>query len=363
MLVHWLVPLSEFWFGFNVFKYITFRAALASVTAFLLTCWLAPPVIRWLRALKVGESVRDRAEVRELYDLHEHKSGTPTMGGLLILLGLLGAVALWGDLANGKVWLAIGVTAAMGGIGFWDDWLKLRGRNKKGLSMGKKLLLQAGIVAAFVLILLGDPSWPATLEIPFLKEPAITLGLGYLWFAFLVIAGTSNGVNLTDGLDGLAVGCSAMIGLTLTIMSYLTGHSILAEYLLIPFVPGAGELAVFCAALTGAAIGFLWYNAQPADLFMGDTGSLALGGAIGAVAVLIKKELLLFLIGGVFVIESVSVLLQIASFRLTGRRIFKMAPLHHHFQLLGWAESKVTIRFWILGAVLALLSLSTLKLR
>ena len=357
-------PLRDWWSGFNVFRYITFRAAMASVTAFLLTLLLAPRVIRWLTGLKFGQHVRDKKEVRDLYDLHSHKKGTPTMGGLLILLALVGSTLLWANPLNIKVVLVVLVTSAFGMIGFADDYAKVKNGDSKGMSSRAKLMWQAAVAVAFLIVLLSDITYPMTLEIPFIKNSTISLlQWWYMPFAFLVLVGTSNAVNLTDGLDGLAIGCTTMIAITLTILSYLTGHRVLAEYLLIPYVPGAGELAVFCAALVGASLGFLWYNAPPANVFMGDVGSLALGGAIGSVAVLIKKELLLVLIAGVFVLETASVILQVASFKLTGRRIFRMSPIHHHFQLGGWAESKVTIRFWIIGAVLALISLSTLKLR
>lgn len=363
MLYYLLYPLREWWFGFNVFKYITFRAAMASVTAFFLTLIIAPPLIRWLKTLKVGQRVRSSQEVRDLYELHRHKDGTPTMGGLLILLSLIGSTLLWADPLNLKLILAVWVTASLGALGFLDDLSKLKQNHSRGIPPRIKLLWQVLVSLGFILVLLLDSTYPTSLEVPFLKEPMIHLGWWMIPLALLVVVGTSNAVNLTDGLDGLAVGCTTMIALCLTVMSYLSGHRVLAGYLWISYVPGAGELAVFCAALAGASMGFLWYNSPPASVFMGDTGSLALGGAIGTVAVLIKKELLLALVGGIFVLEAFSVILQVASFRLTGRRIFLMAPLHHHFQLKGWPESKITIRFWIVGAVLALLSLSTLKLR
>ena len=364
MFYYFFYSLREWWFGFNVFKYITFRTAMSSVTAFLLTLLIAPAVIRWLVALKMSQQVRQKEEVRGLYDLHQHKAGIPTMGGVLILLALVGSTLLWGDIFNGKLILALLGTTALGVIGFLDDLAKIRRNNSKGISARTKLLWQGLISLVFVLLLLRDPTYPTSLEVPFIKHVFLKdLGLLYIPLVLLVVVGTSNAVNLTDGLDGLAIGCTIMIALCLTVMSYLTGHKILAEYLLIPFVPGAGELAVFCGALAGACMGFLWYNSHPASVFMGDIGSLALGGAIGTVAILIKKELLLLLVGGVFVMEAVSVILQVVSFQMTGRRIFLMAPLHHHFQLKGWPETKVTIRFWIIGAVLTLLSLSTLKLR
>ncbi len=363
MFYHLLYPLRDWWFGFNVFKYITFRAAMASVTAFILTLVLAPVVIRKLTTMKVGQRVRDEEEIRDLHALHKHKHGTPTMGGLLILFALIGSTLLWADLSNVKVLLAVLVTLALGVVGLLDDWTKLREKHSRGISARKKFLWQGLVALAFGMVLLQDRSFPISLEIPFMKEPITNLGLWYLPFVLLVIVGASNAVNLADGLDGLAIGCTIMIALCLTVMSYLTGHRVLADYLFIPFIPDAGELTVFCGALVGAGMGFLWYNSPPANVFMGDVGSLALGGAIGSVAILIKKELLLILVGGIFVLEALSVIVQVASFRLTGKRVFLMAPLHHHFQLKGWAESKVTIRFWIVGAVLALLSLSTLKLR
>ena len=364
MLYHLLYPLRDWWFGFNVFRYITFRATMASVTAFLLTLLLAPRVIRWLTALRMGQRIRQQEEVRGLYDLHRHKDGTPTMGGLLILLALIGSTLLWADILNLKVLLVSVVTVAFGAVGFLDDYAKIKQNNARGISPRKKFLLQNLFAALFIVaILLWDASYPTTLEVPFFKTAVLTLGWLYVPFVMLVVVGTSNAVNLADGLDGLAIGCTMMIAFCLTAMSYMSGHWGIADYLKIPFLPGVGELAVFCGALMGASMGFLWYNSHPASVFMGDTGSLALGGAIGAVAVLIKKELLLALIGGIFVMEAVSVILQVTSFKLTGKRIFKMAPIHHHFQLMGWPESKVIVRFWILGAVFALLSLSTLKLR
>ncbi len=363
MLYHLLYPLRDWWFGFNVFKYITFRAAMASITAFLLTLLAAPLLIRWLTALKAAQPVRPETEVGQLYQLHRHKDTTPTMGGLLILLALIGSTLLWGDLSNPYVILSVLVTLGLGVVGFSDDLRKLKAGNARGTSKRRKLLLESGIALAFALAILVNPAYPTSLEVPFFKEPVADLGYWLIPFTWLIVVGTSNAVNLADGLDGLAIGCTTMIALCLTVLSYLTGHRLLAEYLWIPFIPGAGELTVFCAALMGAGMGFLWHNCPPASVFMGDTGSLALGGAIGVVAVLIKKELLLALVGGIFVAEAVSVILQVASFRLTGKRVFLMSPLHHHFQLKGWPESKVTIRFWIVGAVLVLVSLSTLKLR
>ncbi len=357
MFYHFFYPLKDLWFGFNVFRYITFRAAMASVTAFLLTLVIAPAVIRWLTRLKVGQTIRQKTEVGKLFDLHSHKAGTPTMGGLLILAALTGSTLLWADMLNRKILLAVGVTLALGLIGFLDDWAKLRQQGARGLTKRSRFFWQFLIAGVLGLALWWDPVFPKWLEVPFLKDPVTGWGAWMIPFIGLVLVGTSNAVNLADGLDGLAIGCTAMIALCLTLLSYIAG------YLLVSFLPDAGELAVFCAALVGASMGFLWYNSQPASVFMGDTGSLALGGAIGVVSVLIKKELLLILLGGVFVAEAISVILQVGLFRLTGRRLFLMAPIHHHFQLKGWAESKVTVRFWIVGAILALMSLGTLKLR
>ena len=363
MLYALFYPLRDLWFGFNVFRYITFRAVMASITAFILTLWIAPAVIRWLTHLKVGQNIRQKKEVGELYDLHRHKAGTPTMGGLLILFALIGSTLLWADLSTPYVLMAAAVTTLMGVIGFLDDWAKIRHKGARGLSVRSRLVWQSLVALAFGLALFWDRSFPDWLEVPFFKNPIGGMGIWMVPFIVLVLVGTSNAVNLADGLDGLAIGSTAMIALCLTLLSYLTGHRILADYLYISHIPDAGELTVFCSALVGASMGFLWYNSQPASVFMGDTGSLALGGAIGAVAVLIKKELLLVLLGGIFVAEAVSVIVQVVSFRLTGRRVFLMAPIHHHFERKGWAESKVTIRFWILGAILALMSLGTLKMR
>ena len=365
MLYHLFYSLKEYWFGFNVFRYITFRAGMATVTAFLLALLIAPRMIRWLVALKIGQEIRKTDEVgKEMFSLHQHKSGTPTMGGLLILFALLGSTLLWADWGNSMVWLAVGVTLGLGIIGFMDDWTKLKQKGSRGLSKSTRLFWQGVIAGALGFALINDPSYPLLLEIPFVKHPHIFMGLWLLPFIALVLVGTTNAVNLTDGLDGLAIGCTVLVGLCLMVICYITGHRLMSEYLLIPFIPKAAELTIFCAALVGAGMGFLWYNCQPAAVFMGDTGSLALGGAIGVIAILIKKELLLILLAGIFVMEAVSVILQVGSFRLRGgKRIFKMAPIHHHFQLLGWDESKVTIRFWIIGSILALLTLASLKLR
>ena len=362
MFYELLYPLREWWFGFNVVRYITFRAAMASLTAFGLSLWLYPKMIPWLASIRVGQEVRS-TQIPTLHELHKHKRGTPTMGGLLIVGAVAGATFLWASWHEPLVWMVLAVTVALGAVGFLDDYLKESRGQPTGLRPSRKLLAQALIALGFGLWLMTRPEIGTGLDIPFLKAAVVDLGWVFVPFVALVIVGASNAVNLTDGLDGLAVGCTTMIALAYAGMSYLSGHQRFAEYLWIPYIPGSGELAVFCAALVGAGMGFLWYNAHPASLFMGDTGSLALGGALGVVAVAIKKELLLAIVGGIFVAEALSVMLQVASFQLTGRRVFLMAPLHHHFQLKGWPENKVTVRFWIVGAVLALASLSTLKLR
>ncbi len=365
MLYYLLYPLREYFFVFNVFRYITFRAALASVTAFLITVVFAPPIIRKLQALKVGETVR-RKHVPGLYDLHKEKQGTPTMGGILILLGIFASTILWADLKSSFVLLALMVTGWLGGIGFLDDYRKLvspSGSSRRGLNKRTKLfsqILAGSIVAVFLYL---NPGTTTVLEMPFLKELAVDLGIFYIPFVILVITAASNAVNLTDGLDGLAIGCIVLSAVAYTGMSYVTGHAGFAEYLGVYHLPEAAELTVFCAAIAGAGLGFLWYNSFPASIFMGDTGALALGGAIGTVAVFVKKEIILLLVGGIFVVEALSVLLQIISFRSTGKRIFKIAPLHHHFEMCGWAEPKVTVRFWIIAIILVLLSFATLKLR
>ena len=359
MLYHLLVPLARDHIVFNVFRYITFRAAMATVTALIISFVLGPWLIRRLRQMQQGgETIREDTPER-----HRAKAGTPTMGGLVILAAILGATLLWANLRNRYVWTVILATAGLGGIGFLDDWRKLRTR--KGVSARQKLgaqILFVGLILAWLFF------WPVDgfttgLAIPFFKGWLLTLGWLWIPFALLVIVGASNAVNLTDGLDGLAIGPIVMAGGAFAIIAYLTGNFRAAEYLRILNVKGTGELTIFCGALVGAALGFLWFNTYPAQVFMGDVGSLALGGAIGTLAVLTKAELLLPLIGGIYVVEAGSVIIQVASFKLTGRRVFRMAPLHHHYELCGWAEPKIIVRFWIVSFMLALLALTTLKLR
>jgi phospho-N-acetylmuramoyl-pentapeptide-transferase len=353
-----LAGLAPYHIAFNVFRYITFRSAMALLTALLLSLLLGPWVIRTLRARQIGETIREDGPAR-----HRAKAGTPTMGGLLILGALLVATLLWGNLQNRHLWAVVAVTTALGLIGLADDWRKLR--HRRPLAIREKFLAQCAVGLAVGLYLWRFPVDGVTtqLAVPFVKDWVPDLGWLYVLFAALIVIGASNAVNLTDGLDGLAMGPVIVAAFAFGVLAYVAGHARLSEYLLVLKVKGAGELTVFCGALMGASIGFLWFNSHPAEVFMGDVGSLALGGAIGALALLAKAELLLPFIGGLFVLEALSVILQVASFRLTGRRVFRMAPLHHHFELAGWPESKVVIRFWILSVLMALLALTTLKLR
>ncbi|MFH1460455.1 MAG: phospho-N-acetylmuramoyl-pentapeptide-transferase [Candidatus Omnitrophota bacterium] len=363
MFYHWLYPLREYFFGFNVFKYITFRAAGSAVTAFILSIMMGKFVIQLLKKFNIGESVRKDKYCATLYEHHKEKEGTPTMGGVLILLVVLIAVLLWANLSNKYIWIVLFATLWLGAVGFIDDYIKLTQKNSRGLTATVKLTGQLilGIVVGFIIYY--DPYLGDQLNIPFFKNFVVHLGFIYIFFSALVIIGTSNAVNLTDGLDGLAIGCVLIVAITYSGMSYLTGHFKFSQYLQMNYIPGVGELTIFCTAVFGAGLGFLWYNCHPADVFMGDTGALALGGAIGTVAILIKKELLLILVGGIFVAEAMSVIIQVVSFKFRKKRVFLMAPLHHHFQLKGWAEAKIIFRFLIVAIILALLSLSTLKLR
>jgi phospho-N-acetylmuramoyl-pentapeptide-transferase len=361
MLYHLLYPLKEFWFGLNVFQYITFRAAMASITAFLLSVVIGPFIVKKLALLKVEDSPR-KSHVENLYELHKHKAGTPTMGGVIIILSLLVSTFLWARLDNRFIILCMISVLWLGIVGFIDDYIKLIKLKSSGLSATAKFTGQLALGIAIALYLYFDPEISTRLYLPFFKHALINLGIVYILFVIAVIVGTSNAVNLTDGLDGLAIGCVSFIALAYSIISYLTGHIKFSGYLNLYYLPGSGELTVFCACLVGSALGFLWFNSYPATVFMGDTGSLPLGGAIGLVSVLIKKEALLFIVGGIFVAEALSVIIQVMSFRISGRRVFLMAPLHHHFQLLGWPESKIIVRFWIVAVILALFGLATLKL-
>jgi phospho-N-acetylmuramoyl-pentapeptide-transferase len=358
---------SEFFKALNVFQYITFRGLCAAVTAFLLSLLFGNFVIRKLISLKFGQPIRTADEVHKLFELHGAKKGTPTMGGVLLIGSTLVATLLWARPTNPFVWLVVFSTAYLAIVGFYDDWLKVSKKSSDGISSRLKFLLQcilAAIVTAFFLL---NPALSETAQqiyIPFFKDPVfVSLGAFTFVFYLLVIVGTSNAVNLTDGLDGLAAGCTATVAATFAALAYLAGNIKAATYLQIPFFSFSGELAILCLALFGACLGFLWWNCHPARVFMGDTGSLAIGGLLGVVAISCKQEILLVIVGGVFVAEALSVILQVGSFKLTGKRIFRMAPLHHHFELSGWKENTVIVRFWIMSLLFALLGLATLKLR
>jgi phospho-N-acetylmuramoyl-pentapeptide-transferase len=359
VLYHLLYPLHTTISVFNVFRYITFRTIYASLTAFLICFFLGPWVIRKLSYMQIGQYVRDDGP-----QTHLKKAGTPTMGGTLIIFSIMVSTLLWANLTNYFVWIVLLVTAGYGGIGFVDDYLMQIKKQSKGLTVRKKLLLQA-ILALFTgTLVYVSPDFSTRITIPFFKNISPDLGWGYVLFAALVIIGTSNAVNITDGLDGLAIGPFIIASATYMVFAYVTGNVKIANYLQINYVAGSGEISVFCGAMAGSGLGFLWFNSYPAQIFMGDVGSLSLGAAIGTVAVITKQEILLALVGGLFVIETLSVIFQVGFFKLTnGRRIFRMAPLHHHFELKGWSEPKVIVRFWIIAIALALISMSTLKLR
>jgi len=378
-LLYWLLyqKLFPYFRVFRIFRYLTFRTVFASLTALLIGLLIGPFVIERLREFQIGQYIREEGP-----QSHQKKKGTPTMGGILILISIVVPTLLWSDLSNAFVWLVVTSTVVFGAIGFADDYIKVVHKRNKGLSARAKLGLQfaaSAVVAGVLVWMQTRGSYSTRLVVPFVKRFRPDLIVGWMmhiphlyWLAFLpfavfvmlVITGASNAVNLTDGLDGLAIGCTIIAAGALTVLTYVSGHVVFADYLEIPRMPMVSELTVFCGSMVGASIGFLWYNAHPAEVFMGDVGSLALGGAIGTVAVVIKQELLLPFIGGVFILEAVSVMLQVGSYKLRGgKRIFKMAPLHHHFELMGWSESKVIARFWILALVFALFALTTLKLR
>jgi phospho-N-acetylmuramoyl-pentapeptide-transferase len=347
---------------FNVLNYITLRAVFAAMTALVISFVAGPRVIRWLAEKKIGQAVRTDGP-----QTHLIKSGTPTMGGVLILIAIAVTVLLWGDLRNRYVWIVLIVTIGFGAVGWIDDWRKVVNRDPKGLASRWKYLWTSVFALGAALALVLTASNPAQTEliVPFFKTVAYPLGAtGFIVLTYFVIQGTSHSVNLTDGLDGLAIMPTAMVASALAIFAYVAGHSVFARYLGVPYVAGAGEMAVFCGAIAGAALGFLWFNAYPAEVFMGDVGALALGAALGTIAVIVRQEIVLAIMGGVFVIEAISVMLQVGYFKLTGgRRIFRMAPLHHHFELGGWKETQVVVRFWIITIMLVLFGLSTLKLR
>jgi phospho-N-acetylmuramoyl-pentapeptide-transferase len=377
-LLYWLLYQRLFvhFPPFRIFRYVTFRTAFASLTALFMGLIVGPAIIRQLRDFQIGQYIREEGPKG-----HQKKAGTPTMGGVLITIAIVVPTLLWADLSNTYIWLAVFATMAFGAIGFADDYIKVVRKRNLGLTGRMKLVLQflaAGLVAVTLVTLTATRQYSTHLMVPFLKQfrPDLVIeGLRHyphLWwlaftpfvvFVMLVLVGSSNAVNLTDGLDGLAIGCTVIAAGALTVLTYLSGHAVFAEYLELQKMPAVAEVTVFCGAMVGSSIGFLWYNAHPAEIFMGDVGSLALGGAIGTVAIIIKQELLLPFIGGIFVLEALSVIIQVLSYKLRKKRVFKMAPIHHHFELMGWSESKIIIRFWILALIFALFALTTLKLR
>ncbi len=357
----WLTQyLAQFFAIFEVFNYLTFRSILGVLTSLVFSLLAGPWVIRRLTSRQIGQAIRDDGP-----QSHLSKAGTPTMGGALILLSILLSTLLWSDLSNRFVWIVLGVTLSFGAIGWVDDWRKVVEKNPRGLPARWKYFWQsiAGFLTAYILFQTAQVPVETQLIFPFFKDLAIELGVFFIVLTYLVIVGSSNAVNLTDGLDGLAILPTVMVAGALGIFAYAAGNVNFANYLLIPFVPGSGELVVFCAAIIGAGLGFLWFNTYPAQVFMGDVGALALGAALGVVAVIVRQEIVLFIMGGVFVMETLSVIIQVTSYKLTGRRVFRMAPLHHHFELKGWPEPRVIVRFWIITVVLVLIGLSTLKLR
>ncbi|MBK7902858.1 MAG: phospho-N-acetylmuramoyl-pentapeptide-transferase [Proteobacteria bacterium] len=360
MLRHVAAWLAEDYSGFHVFQYLTLRAILAALTALAISLLVGPRMIRWLAEYQVGQRVRSDGP-----QTHLSKAGTPTMGGALILAAIVAATLLWADLANRFVWVVLLVTIAFGLIGFWDDYLKLVVGNSRGLIARYKYFWQsfAGLGAAIVLYVTAQSPADTTLYVPFFKHFVVPLGVLFIPLTYFVIVGSSNAVNLTDGLDGLAIMPSVLVAGALGVFAYASGNVVFSNYLGIPYLAGAGEVLVICSAIFGAGLGFLWFNTYPAQVFMGDIGALALGAALGVIAVVVRQEIVLFIMGGVFVMETVSVILQVGSFKLRGKRIFRMAPIHHHFELKGWAEPKVIVRFWIITVILVLLGLATLKLR
>ena len=356
-VAEWLV---QYHTGFNVFSYLTLRSILAALTALLISFLVGPTMIRKLAENQVGQRVRSDGP-----QTHLSKAGTPTMGGALVLVAIVAATLLWADLANRFVWITLGVTVAFGLIGFWDDYLKLVVGDSRGLIARYKYFWQsvAGLGTAIALYVTARNEIETTLIVPFFKDFVLPLGPLFIVLAYFVIVGSSNAVNLTDGLDGLAIMPAVLVAGALGVFAYASGNVLFANYLGIPYIAGTGEVLVICAAIFGAGLGFLWFNTYPAQVFMGDIGALALGAALGVIAVIVRQEIVLFIMGGVFVMETVSVILQVGSFKLRGKRIFRMAPIHHHFELKGWAEPKVIVRFWIITVVLVLVGLATLKLR
>ena len=360
MLLYLSQKLTALEGAFRIFQYLTLRAILAALTALVISFLIGPWMIRRLSYNQIGQRVRDDGPKS-----HLPKAGTPTMGGALILVAIGLSTLLWADLTNRFVWITLGVTLAFGLIGFWDDYLKLVVGNSRGLIARYKYFWQsvAGLCCAVALFVTAKSPAETALFLPFFKTVMVPLGYGYILLTYFVVVGSSNAVNLTDGLDGLAIMPAVLVGGALGVFAYATGNAVFSGYLGIPFIEGTGEILVFCATLVGAGLGFLWFNTYPAQVFMGDIGALALGAALGVVAVIVRQELVLLIMGGVFVMETVSVMLQVASYKLTGKRIFRMAPIHHHFELKGWAEPKVIVRFWIISVILVLVGLATLKVR
>jgi phospho-N-acetylmuramoyl-pentapeptide-transferase len=360
MLRHVAAWLAQYHSIFHVFSYLTLRSILAALTALAISLLVGPRMIAWLAHYQVGQRVRSDGP-----QTHLTKAGTPTMGGALILAAITAATLLWADLANRFVWVVLLVTVAFGLIGFWDDYLKLVVGNSRGLIARYKYFWQsvAGLGAAFVLYFYAQSAAETTLYVPFFKHVLVPLGVLFIPLTYFVIVGSSNAVNLTDGLDGLAIMPAVLVAGALGVFAYASGNVVFSNYLGIPYIAGAGEVLVICSAIFGAGLGFLWFNTYPAQVFMGDIGALALGAALGVIAVVVRQELVLVVMGGIFVLETVSVILQVASFKLRGKRIFRMAPIHHHYELKGWAEPKVIVRFWIITVILVLVGLSTLKLR
>lgn len=360
MLLHLANFLAQYQTAFQVFNYLTLRVILAALTALMICLWLGPWVIRRLVEGQIGQAVRDDGP-----QSHLSKAGTPTMGGVMILLAIAISTLVWGDLTNHYVWVVLAVTLGFGAIGWVDDYRKVVEKNPRGLPARWKYFWQSvvGLGAAVVLYMTAATPVETSLLVPLFKEIALPLGVFYIVLTYFVIVGSSNAVNLTDGLDGLAIMPTVLVAMGLAVFAYASGNAVFANYLHIPFINGTGELAVFCATIAGAGLGFLWFNTYPAQVFMGDVGALALGAALGVVAVIVRQEIVLFIMGGIFVLETVSVILQVGSYKLTGRRIFRMAPLHHHYELKGWPEPRVIVRFWIITVVLVLLGLATLKVR
>jgi len=360
-MLYWLADFSDKLGFLNVFRYITFRTAMAIITAMIVSFLLGPRLIESLRRFQIGQEIREEGPKS-----HQSKRGTPTMGGILIIASVVPATLLWADLRNPFVWIACVSMIAFGAIGFWDDYMKVARKHNLGLTARGKLVLQVSLslaVGGLLCYMAYEGLFSTQLTFPFFKKPAVFLGLFFPLFVALVLTGAANAVNLTDGLDGLAIGSFLVASVAFTLLAYAAGNAIVADYLSIAFVKGAGELTIFCGALLGASLGFLWFNAHPAEIFMGDVGSMALGGALGTIAILIKQEFLLVIVGGLFVAEALSVIVQVASFKTRGKRVFRMAPIHHHFEETGWSETKVVIRFWIIAIIFALMGLATLKLR